>query len=144
MGMTIRRAIGIAALLGFGGTAALAAGDLAIKGQKLPDLEIGTGNAGYGISQKKYDLETGKAYRLKLKGTGKQECKLRGPEFFSAIYIRQIAAGEVEIMNPTFSGFEFDDPSEAELYFVPVRTGKFTIACAGLEAKGMTVEFEIK
>ncbi len=140
----LNRAAVIAALIGLAASPAIAAGDLAIKGQKLPDLEIGTGNAGYGLSQKKYELETGKAYRLKLKGTGKQECKLRGPEFFSSIYVRQIAAGEVEIINPTFAGFEFDDPSEAELYFVPVRTGKFTIACAGLESKGMTVEFDIK
>ncbi|MGB0086139.1 MAG: copper-binding protein, partial [Rhodomicrobiaceae bacterium] len=83
----LNRAAVIAALIGLAASPAIAAGDLAIKGQKLPDLEIGTGNAGYGLSQKKYELETGKAYRLKLKGTGKQECKLRGPEFFSSIYV---------------------------------------------------------
>ena len=120
------------------------AGDLAIKAQKLPELEIGTGDAGFGISQKDYSLEAGKAYRWHIKGTGKQECVLRGAEFFSSIYIRQIAAGEVEILNPSFSGFELDDPSEFELYFVPVRAGKFTIGCTGLEAKGMTVDITVK
>ena len=125
-------------------TGAMAAGDLATKAQKLPELEIGTGDAGFGISQKEYNLETGKAYRLKIKGTGKQECKLGGEEFFSAIYIRQIAAGEIEILNPSFSGLELDDPSEAELTFVPVRTGKFSLVCRGLEEKGMKVNITIK
>jgi hypothetical protein len=123
---------------------AIAAGDLATKAQKLPILEIGTGEAGYGMSQKTYELETGKAYRLKMKASGTHSCLFQGPEFFGSIYVRQIAAGEVEILNPTLSGFDFDDPSEAELYFVPVRIGKFTLGCKGLEEKGMTVEMDIK
>jgi hypothetical protein len=124
-------------------TAAIA-GDLATKAQKLPALEIGLGDAGFGMSQKDYSLEAGKAYKLNVKGTGKQSCTLRGAEFFASIYVRQIAAGEVEILNPTFAGFDLDDPSEFELYFVPIRTGKFTIGCTGLEAKGMKVDITVK
>ncbi len=120
------------------------AGDLAIKAQKLPELEIGLGDAGFGLSQKEYSLEAGKAYRWNIKGTGKQECVLRGAEFFSSIYIRQIAAGDLEILNPSFTGFELDDPSEFELYFVPIRAGKFKIGCTGLEPKGMTVDITVK
>lgn len=123
---------------------AFAAGDLATKATKLPELLIGGGEAGYDMSQKAYDLETGKAYRLKMKATGTHACTIRGQEFFNAIYIRQIAAGEAEILNPTLSGLDFDDPSEAELYFVPVRTGTFTIGCKGLEEKGMTVTINVK
>ncbi len=123
---------------------ALAAGDLATRATKLPELHIGGGAAGYDMSQKTYDLESGKAYRLNIKATGAHSCTLRGQDFFNAMYIRQIAAGEAEILNPTLSGLDFDDPSEAELYFVPVRTGKFTIGCVGLEQKGMTVTISVK
>jgi hypothetical protein len=140
----MRKRLAGAALLAMMVATPAMAGDLATKAQKLPPLEIGLGDAGFGISQKDYDLEAGKAYKLHVKGTGKQECTLRGPEFFSSIYVRQIAAGEVEILNPTFSGFSLDDPSEFELYFVPVRTGKFKIGCAGLEEKGMTVNITVK
>ena len=130
--------------VGLMSTMAMAGGDMATKAQKLPELVIGGGEGGYKMSRKSYELETGKAYRWNLKATGDKECVLRGAEFFSAIYVRQIAAGEAEILNPTFTGFEFDDPSEAELYFVPVRTGKFTIGCTGLEEKGMKVDITVK
>jgi hypothetical protein len=123
---------------------AFAAGDLATRAKKLPELDISIGASGYGMSQTSYELETGKAYKLKLKATGNKECKLVGPEFFSSIYVRQIEAGEAEILNPTFTGFSFDDPSEAELYFVPVRTGKFTVYCEGLADHGMKVEITVK
>jgi|EndMetStandDraft_5_1072996.scaffolds.fasta_scaffold42492_4 hypothetical protein len=138
----IAAAIGVLMCVAGGG--AMAGGDMATKATKLPELNIGGGDSGYNMSPKSYDLETGKAYRLHLKATGDKECVLRGAEFFSSIYVRQIAAGEAEILNPTFTGFEFDDPSEAELYFVPVRTGKFTIGCTGLEEKGMKVEITVK
>jgi len=123
---------------------ALAAGDLAIKATKLPELLIGGGEAGYDMSQKVYDLETGKAYRLKMKATGTHACSFRGQDFYTSIYIRQIAAGDAEFLNPHFTSIEFDDPSEAEIYFVPVRTGTFTIGCKGLEEKGMTVTINVK
>ncbi len=122
----------------------LAEGDLATKAVKLPMLQIAIGDTGYGVEPKEYNLETGKAYKLHIKATGEKECKLRGYEFFSAIYIRQIAAGEAEMLNPTVQGFEFDDPSEAEIYFVPVRTGKYALECAGLADKGMKVDINIK
>jgi hypothetical protein len=125
-------------------TQVFAAGDLATRATKLPQLDISIGESGYGMSQKSYELETGKAYKLKMKATGNKECKLVGPEFFSAIYVRQIEAGEAEILNPTFTGFSFDDPSEAEMYFVPVRTGKFTLYCEGLADHGMKVDITVK
>lgn len=134
----------LAAVLLAGPATAFAAGDLATKATKLPDLLIGGGAAGYDMSQKTYDLESGKAYKLKLKATGTHACTIQGQEFFTAIYIRQIAAGEAEILNPTLTGLDFDDPSEAELFFVPVRTGSFKLGCKGLEEKGMTVTINVK
>lgn len=123
---------------------ALAAGDLATKATKLPDLAMGGGEAGYDMSQKSYDLETGKAYRLKIKASGQHACSFRGPEFYAAVYMRQLQAGEAEFLNPTFTSIEFDDASEAEINFVPVRTGTFTLGCKGLEQKGMTVTINVK
>jgi hypothetical protein len=145
MRQTMGAAAGIAMLMmGLTAGGAMAGGDMATKATKLPELLIGGGDSGYNMSMKTLDLETGKAYRWVLKATGDKECVLRGAEFFSAVYVRQIAAGEAEILNPTFTGFEFDDPSEAEIYFVPVRTGKYTIGCTGLEEKGMKVDITVK
>ena len=49
---------------------ALAEGDLSDRPQKLPDLALGLGDTGYGVSQKDFALATGKAYRLKITSTG--------------------------------------------------------------------------
>jgi hypothetical protein len=121
-----------------------AGGDLAVKASKLPGLIIGGGQAGYDMSQKEYDLETGKAYRLSIKATGAHACAFQGAEFYSAVYMRQLQAGDVEFLNPSFTTIDFDDEGEAEIQFVPVRTGKFTLGCKGLEAKGMTVTMNVK
>jgi hypothetical protein len=55
-------------------TLATAEGDLALRPERLPDMVLGLGDAGYGVSQKDYALVTGKAYRLKIKSTGEKEC----------------------------------------------------------------------
>lgn len=137
-------AFALAALSSPFATPALAAGDLGVKAQKLPNLEIGMDDAGYAVSQKVYELETGKAYRLLVKASGKQACAWEAPKFFQNIWLRRITAGEVEISVPSVNSFDFDDPGEVELYFVPVRSGEFQWTCPGLEAKGVTGTFKVK
>lgn len=123
---------------------AAAEGFLATKPTKLPDLVIGTDDAGYGVSQKDFDMETGKAYRLKIVSTGKKECAFVAPDFFAAIWLRKVEAGKVEIKAPFLTEVEMEDESEAELFFVPIKPGDLTWACKGLEGKGVTGTFRIK
>lgn len=135
--------IGALALVLSAGSA-MAAGDLSRKCKKLTPLELGTDDAGYKVSQDKYELETGKCYRLLVKASGKKEYAMRGERFFRNMWIRKIEAGGMEIKAAVVDELEFEDESEAELFFTMIVPGKYTLAAKGLEEKGTVVTFDVK
>jgi hypothetical protein len=123
---------------------ALGEGYLALKPEKLPDLELGLGETGYGVSQKDYTLTTGKAYRLKIKSTGQKECAWAAPEFANYIWLRKVEVARVEIKASHVYEIEMEREGEAELFFVPIRPGEYAWGCRGLEDKGMAGRFLVK
>jgi hypothetical protein len=125
-------------------TLASAEGYLALKPEKLPDLEIGLGETGYGVSQKDYALTTGKAYRLKLKSTGQKECAWTAPEFANFVWLRKVEVSNVEIKASHVYEIEMEREGEAELFFVPIRPGEYAWGCRGLEGKGLAGKFIVK
>lgn len=124
--------------------AAYAAGDMTLKPTELPDLTVGEGNAGFGVSQKTYNLETGKAYTLTIKSTGKKECAWQAPGLFQSIYLRKVEAGGMEIKAVMLTELEFEEEGEAEIFFVPIKPGTFAWYCKGMEERGMKGEFVVK
>lgn len=140
----ISTAILATAIGAFAATSALAAGNLARKCQDLPELVLGTDEAGFAVSQATYEIETGKCYSLEIKSTGRQEYALRGPGFFRNMWFRKIEAGGMEIKATHFHELEFEDEAEVELFFVPIVDGSYTLAAAGLEQKGTVVTFNVK
>jgi hypothetical protein len=133
----------LAAVLALPGVAQ-AEGYLALKPEKLPDLVVGLGDTGYGVSQKDYALVTGKAYRLKLKSTGQKECAWAAPEFANYIWLRKVEVNGVEIKASHVYEIEMEREGEAELFFVPIRPGEYAWSCKGLEAKGMAGKLVVK
>jgi hypothetical protein len=121
-----------------------AEGYLALKPEKLPDLVLGLGETGYGVSQKDYALTTGKAYRLKLKSTGQKECAWAAPEFANYVWLRKVEVGHVEIKASHVYEIEMEREGEAELFFVPIRPGDYAWGCKGLETKGLAGKFIVK
>jgi hypothetical protein len=121
-----------------------AEGYLAQKPEKLPDLVLGLGETGYGVSQKDYSLTTGKAYRLKLKSTGQKECAWAAPDLANYIWLRKVEVGHVEIKASHVYEIEMEREGEAELFFVPIRPGEYAWGCRGLESKGMAGKFIVK
>ena len=127
-----------------GSQIALAEGDLTRRPTKLPDLVLGTEDNRYSLSQKEYQLETGKSYKLKIISSGQTEYAVQAPEFFTSIYLRKVEAGDMEIKAIGLTELEFEQESEAEIYFVPVKPGQFEFYAEGLEEKGMTGTFNVK
>ena len=123
---------------------ALAEGYLAQKPDKLPDLVLGLGEAGFGVSQKDFPLSTGKAYRLKIKSTGAKECAWQAPEFANFIWLRKVEVAKVEIKATHVYEIEMEREGEAEIFFVPIRPGEYAWGCRGLESKGMAGRFIVK
>ena len=123
---------------------ARAEGDLALKPEKLPDMVLGLGEAGFGISQKDFTLSTGKAYRLKIRSTGEKECAWQAPQFTNFIWLRKIEVNKVEIKASHVYEIEMEREGEAEIFFVPIRPGEYAWGCKGLETKGMAGRFIVK
>ena len=123
---------------------AAAKGNLARKCADLPKLVFGTDEAGFAVSQKTYEVETGKCYELKIVSTGKQEYALQGPGFFRNMWFRKLEAGGMEIKATHFHELEFEDEAEVELYFVPIVSGTYKLYAKGLEKKGTVVTFNVK
>lgn len=132
----------ITSLIGF--DRVFAAGDLTRRTQPLADLVLGSEASDYSMSQTEYQLETGKAYQLKVISNGQKEYAVQAPEFASSIYLRKVEAGGVEIKAVTLNELEFEDAGEAEIFFVPIKTGKFRFYAKGLEGKGMQGWFIVK
>jgi hypothetical protein len=124
--------------------AARAEGDLGSRPEKLPDLVLGLGDAGFGVSQKDFALTTGKAYRLKIKSTGEKECAWQAPQFVNFIWLRKVEVNKVEIKASHIYEIEMERAGEAEVFFVPIRPGEYAWGCRGLESKGMAGKFVVK
>ena len=123
---------------------ALGEGYLAQKPEKLPDMVLGLGEAGYGVSQKDFALATGKVYRLKIKSTGRKECAWQAPEFANFIWLRKVEVNKVEIKASHVYEIEMEREREAEMFFVPIRPGEYAWGCRGLEGNGMAGKFIVK
>ena len=125
-------------------SAVFAEGFLVQRTKRLPDLELGLGAAGYGVSDHKYELETGKGYRLWLKATGAKECAFVAPEFFKNVWFRKIEVNKVELKLQAVYEIEFEREGSAELFFTPIKPGEYEWACEGLEDKGMKGIISVK
>jgi hypothetical protein len=132
----------LSSLIGFDNI--YAAGDLTRRTEKLPDLLLGSEASDYSLSQNEYRLETGKAYQLKIISSGQKEYAIQAPEFATSIYLRKVEAGGVEIKAMTLIELEFEDAGEAEIFFVPIKPGKYRFYAKGLEGKGMAGYFVVK
>ena len=124
--------------------AAQAKGYLASRPEALPDLVLGTGDTGFGISQSEYSLETGKSYRLKIVSTGAEEFAMVAPRFFDFIWLRKVEAGGMEIKANAIYELEFEKESEAEIFFVPIKPGRYEMYAKGLKERGVVVTFNVR
>lgn len=122
---------------------AFAKGDLAIRAKKL-ELKLGSDKSDYDMSQKVFNMETGKAYRLEISSMGFKEYELEAEEFFRNIWIRSIEIEGVEIDAPILNEIEFEREGEIEIKFVPIRPGEYDFEIERLQNKGMVGKFIVK
>ncbi|WP_430913589.1 hypothetical protein [Methylobacterium sp. sgz302541] len=136
-------ALGLAGLLAVAPAFAL---DLTKKRENLPDLVLGNEDGNdFVVENKDIELESGRAYRLRIVAKGRQEYKFYASEFFRYIWLNQIVINHLEIHGggPP-DHLEFDDPGEIAIEFVAIKPGSYTWAARGLESKGMTGTITVK
>ena len=120
-----------------------AKGDLAIRAKKL-ELKLGSDKSDYEMSQKSFELETGKAYRLEISSMGFKEYEFEAEDFFRNVWIRKIEVEGIEIDTSILNEIEFEREGEIEIQFVPIRPGNYEFEIEGLREKGMFGKFIVK
>ena len=120
-----------------------AEGDLSIRSKKLV-LNLGSDKSDYDMSQKIFNMETGKAYRLEITSMGFKEYELEAEDFFRNIWIRSIEIDGIELDAPVINEIEFEREGEIEIKFVLIRPGEYDFEIERLQSKGMVGKFIVK
>jgi len=119
---------------------ALGAGNLAALPERLPDLAI---NGDLTLSQHEYRLETGKYYRWRITSDGTDEFEIVAPELMRNSWVDKVVVDdtEVEVLGGVY-GIRFgNDESTADVWFVPVRPGRYEFWVDGYKNRGLSGAF---
>jgi hypothetical protein len=118
-----------------------AAGQITKRAERLEEIKI-DGAEGFSVSE--IDLETGTFYRLRITSDGKDEYFFSAPNFFNSIWFDQIVINDLEIKPTGIYGLEFDDKGSIDLFFVPIKTGKFKFSIPALEHSGFVGQITVR
>jgi|TARA_B110000305_G_C18957500_1_gene411142 hypothetical protein len=118
-----------------------AAGQITKRAERLEEIKI-DGAEGFSVSE--INLETGTFYRLRITSDGKDEYFFSAPNFFNSIWFDQIVINDLEIKPTGIYGLEFDDKGSIDLFFVPIKTGKFKFSIPALEHSGFVGQITVR
>ena len=125
----------------FGGEAAAQAGLLTGGAQKLDPITLSSGKP---LTNGPYQLEAGKYYEIEIEADGSAELAIAGADFFRNIWIDEIVINDIEIRPLGVDSLEFDDEGTAEISFVTIRPGTFTLRIPGTTAESQSAVFQVK
>ncbi len=112
------------------------------RAERLPEVTI---NGVNGFSLDYLELEAGKFYRLKLTSDGRDEYPVRSKDgFFESIFVNEVVVNDLEVKTTNIWGLEFDGEGTIELFFVPMRTGDFSIEVPGQRLDGFVTRITVK
>jgi hypothetical protein len=107
-------------------------------------LEPITLSSGKPLAAKPYELEAGKYYRLPIVSDGTAELAISGPDFFRNVWINEIVINDIEVRPLGVESLEFDDEGTAEISFVTIRPGTFTLRIPGTTGQTQQAVFNVK
>ena len=137
--MKPRLAIAVLACLTAG--ALSAEGDPTRRATRLEPLVL---DAAKGFSVDCYQVESGVYYRWRIKSDGLEEYKLVAPALFREIWVDQVVIADKEVKPYGLHALEFDDEGEIDVWFVPIRPGRYEFYVEGLRTQGFSGVFRVK
>ena len=116
-----------------------AGGDLSRQPAVPLQVLVGAADSEFSFVPKIWNLETGKLYKVTLVNQGKIKHEWVAPEFMQTTWTRKVQVGGVEVKG-VISELELEPGTQADWYFVPIRTGEFEMGCEiqGHREAGMT------
>jgi len=121
--------------------AAHAQSGLITKATNLPSIKLSSGQP---LTEKPYEIEAGKYYRISIECDGSDELAVTGPEFFRNVWVNEIVVNDVEIRPLGVDSIEFDSAGKATITFIPIRPGKFTLHMPGSTSEEGSATFNVK
>lgn len=89
-------------------------------------------------------LQSGAYYKLFITADGSAELALSGAGFFRAIWMNEIVINQIEVRPMAIDSLEFDAAGTAELSFVAIKPGSFTLSIPGSTGETQRVTFSIQ
>ena len=106
------------------------------------------------FSVKDYTIETGKYYKWHIEGDGREDFVVLAPDLFRNVWVDKIVMNGANcptakcetILYPggSITGFQADDPSSADIYFIAIRPGEYEFHAKGFESRGLTGKFHVR
>ena len=106
----------------------------------IPKLTLSAGTPL--LDSGKIELQSGKYYELEIEADGSQELALAGSGFFRAIWVDEVVIEGIEIRPFGIASMEFDEAGEAEISFLAVKPGTYSLGVPGSDLH--RVEITIK
>ncbi|MBA3520354.1 MAG: hypothetical protein H0T75_22555 [Rhizobiales bacterium] len=139
---TYRPLLGVIVLLGsFAPGAAQAQSGLLTRPIDVGPLTLASGQP---LSEGPIELESGKQYSLTIRADGSAELAVHGPDFFRNVWVNEIVINDIEIRPLGVDSLEFDAAGEAEITFVTIRPGTFTLRIPGTTSDTQSATFNVK
>ncbi|MFT4150370.1 MAG: hypothetical protein QM656_09245 [Paracoccaceae bacterium] len=108
---------------------------------ELAPLTLGSGKP---VAEAPYDLKSGGYYKIKIVADGSAELALSGGDFFRSIWINEIVINKVEIRPMGVHSIEFDAAGEAEISFIAITPGSYTLSVPGSHGDSQKAVFNIR
>ena len=89
-------------------------------------------------------LKSGGYYRITIAADGSQELALSGGDFFRAIWVNEIIVNDIEIRPMGVHSIEFDAAGEAEISFIAIVPGRYTLSVPGSSGGTQQAVFNIR
>ena len=122
-------------------TMSFAEGNLASQPTRLDDMVIDS--AELSLSVNEFELETGKYYRWRIIHDGGEELQFVAPELFRNSWINQVVINDLEIKPYGLHSVEFDDEGTIDIWFLPLRPGRYEFWAAGYKERGLAGTFTV-
>lgn len=108
---------------------------------QLPELTLGSGKP---VAEGPITLKSGGYYKMNIVADGSQELALSGGDFFRAIWINEIVINGIEIRPMGVHSIEFDKAGTAEVSFIAILPGTYTLAVPGSHGDSQKAVFTIR
>lgn len=107
----------------------------------LPPLTLGSGKP---LAEAPYMLKAGGYYSLPIVSDGTAEMAVSGGDFFRAIWVDEVVINDIEVRPMGLASLEFDDEGEAELSFIAIQPGTYTLSIPGSTGESQKATFTIQ